>query len=667
MARTWITKVNNVDTVDAAHVNDLQTYKLNKDELPYVRPEDYGAVGDGVHDDKAAIKAAVAACPTGGMVYISTSGANYYKYDNAANGFSDATTVDRAMTIRIDGTIKQTGYAWQANPAYIFNITADNVVLEGNGTLRGPGSHDDNSGAWANESGLVYVSANNVTIRGLTFKDQPQVSLSFNFSDNLSVSDCTFVGGPLFSGATHTEHFFIFGILSNYAKISNNRFLADSGHAARQGMYTYICHGLVINGNVFNSVHEHAVYLNGDYTTVTGNVSYYNQADSDIDGCSIKVLGSYNTITGNVLHNADKGGIRVGDPGRHCVISNNTIHEFLHPAIMVTNQYVQTVGMDYTVISGNTCTAKSTGDVMNAIHYYADDTERGDPPVSFTPADCRGGKIVNNIIYGGGENYPSILVQHTKPSSYGMKYFDVSGNQIIDSKSDTGIRLEGVHYSRIDGNMIIDLQSTAVTPRGIWIKEPATYNRITNNIVRDDRVGGDTYSYLYIDGAGCTNNTSIGNSGHGASSYNSWCLLTPTRNMVKDNVAEDTGFFVPAVYQAEPPAKTTSTTLTIAELQAGIISGIHTAGATQTYTLPTASDVIAGINFGIDEALEWSVINESLAEADTITVAANTGHLLKGSPVIQSAHANTGGKYGNAATFRTRRLSDDTCVTYRKS
>jgi len=59
MARTWITKVNNVDTVDAAHVNDLQTYKLDKDALPYIRPEDYGAVGDGVHDDTAAIQAAI--------------------------------------------------------------------------------------------------------------------------------------------------------------------------------------------------------------------------------------------------------------------------------------------------------------------------------------------------------------------------------------------------------------------------------------------------------------------------------------------------------------------------------------------------------------------------------------------------------------------------------
>jgi len=46
----------------AEDVNKLQTDKLDKDAVPYVRPEDYGAKGDGTTDDTAAVQAAVNAC-----------------------------------------------------------------------------------------------------------------------------------------------------------------------------------------------------------------------------------------------------------------------------------------------------------------------------------------------------------------------------------------------------------------------------------------------------------------------------------------------------------------------------------------------------------------------------------------------------------------------------
>jgi lysophospholipase L1-like esterase len=51
MARTWITKVNNVDTVDAAHVNDLQTYKLDKEDFPITEPAPVLCIGDSMTAD----------------------------------------------------------------------------------------------------------------------------------------------------------------------------------------------------------------------------------------------------------------------------------------------------------------------------------------------------------------------------------------------------------------------------------------------------------------------------------------------------------------------------------------------------------------------------------------------------------------------------------------
>jgi hypothetical protein len=66
----WITKVNHVDTIDADHINKLQTYKADKWEVPIVvTPEAYGAKrDDATFDNHDAI---VAAIETGKDVILS--------------------------------------------------------------------------------------------------------------------------------------------------------------------------------------------------------------------------------------------------------------------------------------------------------------------------------------------------------------------------------------------------------------------------------------------------------------------------------------------------------------------------------------------------------------------------------------------------------------------
>jgi len=121
------------------------------------------------------------------------------------------------------------------------------------------------------------------------------------------------------------------------------------------------------------------------------------------------------------------------------------------------------------------------------------------------------------------------------------------------------------------------------------------------------------------------------------------------------------------VTQPTPSAKTTAVTLTIAELLTRIITGTHTAGATQAYTLPTGTLCEAGGYFNINDSIDWVLINLSAAAADTITVTAGETHTIVGNPIVQSAHASTGGIYGNSATFRTRKTALNTFVTYRIS
>ena len=117
--------------------------------------------------------------------------------------------------------------------------------------------------------------------------------------------------------------------------------------------------------------------------------------------------------------------------------------------------------------------------------------------------------------------------------------------------------------------------------------------------------------------------------------------------------------------QVTPTAKTTAVTLTAAELLTNIITGTHAAGATAAYTLPTGTLLDAASAFLVDEYFDWSLLNLSAAAADTITVTAGTDHTIVGNPIVQSAHATTGGIYGNSALWRTRKTAANTFVSYR--
>jgi len=117
--------------------------------------------------------------------------------------------------------------------------------------------------------------------------------------------------------------------------------------------------------------------------------------------------------------------------------------------------------------------------------------------------------------------------------------------------------------------------------------------------------------------------------------------------------------------QPTPTAKTVAVTLTAAELLTGIITGTHTAGATQAYTLPTGTLMDAATSFETNEYFDWTLINLSAAAADTITVTAGAGHTVEGTMICQSAHSSTGLVHGNGLRLRTRKTAANTFVTYR--
>jgi hypothetical protein len=124
--------------------------------------------------------------------------------------------------------------------------------------------------------------------------------------------------------------------------------------------------------------------------------------------------------------------------------------------------------------------------------------------------------------------------------------------------------------------------------------------------------------------------------------------------------------------QPVPTALTTAATMTAAQLLTGIITGTHTAGATQAYALPTGTLLEAAVPYlQIGEGFEWVLINLSAAAADSITVTAGTDHTIVGDPVVISTHVTTGGAITSrgcsSSTWITKKTAANTFVTYRKN
>ena len=119
--------------------------------------------------------------------------------------------------------------------------------------------------------------------------------------------------------------------------------------------------------------------------------------------------------------------------------------------------------------------------------------------------------------------------------------------------------------------------------------------------------------------------------------------------------------------QAAPAAKTTTTTLTAAEIMAGLLTANQGAAGAATYTLPLGSDLetallVAHPGLATNDSFDFTIVNISTNAAEDVTVAGNTGTTAVGNMTIASNAAVTDQAWG---TFRVRRTGANTYSVYR--
>lgn len=118
------------------------------------------------------------------------------------------------------------------------------------------------------------------------------------------------------------------------------------------------------------------------------------------------------------------------------------------------------------------------------------------------------------------------------------------------------------------------------------------------------------------------------------------------------------------VTMSAPAAKTTSVTLTAAEILGGLITANQGGAGAATYTMPLGTDLDAALpaDIATGDTFQFSIINISVASAEIVTVAGNTGTTAVGNMTIAANNATTNQAWG---TFRVRRTGSGTFSFYR--
>jgi hypothetical protein len=365
----------------------------------WVDVRDHGAVGDGATDDTAALRAAYAATPTGGLLFFPPGLTFMCKADST---FAPVITASKKITFystSCGATLKLLAAA--PNGSRMIQVSTADVLVEGltfdtNGissatcvyaascsylTVRGNRFTDPGSGALCINNAVTdcLFESNLVTGRGygVLVNDQPGNTrlrfLNNTFRGNASGADAIEVNG---SSNDHVDVSAIGNTISGYP---------GANPSTGFGIAFARVVGGVIAGNVVmdcgrNGIHIEALARN---ISVTGNfVKGCNHAGIEVQGESGKTCRNI-TIVGNVVEdcakvpsvNLGRGGIELGSStgapftgagAADCIVANNLVNGCQGAGIYcfsLTNSIVQgnVIKNTYGVSSDTTNAINNTG------------------------------------------------------------------------------------------------------------------------------------------------------------------------------------------------------------------------------------------------------------------------------------------------------------------
>jgi hypothetical protein len=277
----------------------------------FVNVRDFGASSSAsAAANLTAFNAAVTATPVGGTLYVPADGGEYVI--DTTGGRSSAVLINKRMTVFIDGDVKANYSAIEANPATIFNVSADYVTFNGPGRVIGDGTVNQlNAGTPATIPSVIYVTANYFTMTEITIVTPPKVGLHIASGTNAKITNCNFTGG-----ATQYEDTGYFAIRFDsgaYHIVSNNQFFPDASGGMYVNCIFAIASYCIYDSNVCLRPYEKLIYSTGDGNVISNNSVIGNTgavpgtnifgtigAVYRCDGGKNKVIGNYSQYAGGL-------------------------------------------------------------------------------------------------------------------------------------------------------------------------------------------------------------------------------------------------------------------------------------------------------------------------------------------------------------------------------
>jgi hypothetical protein len=283
---------------------------------------DFGAVGNGVANDTAAIQAAIDSLTVGGTVFFPTG---TYLCSAGLTVADNNTVLDFA-----GGAILTYTTATQT----LITVTGANCRIQ-NAIIDAPAIFDGSNVPVT--YGVIRVQGENFTADSCVLNNVPKIGFWFNDINNGAITSCKINGGTSegFYDETNPVHFGILidpsstGSQGNFVIANNfiNRCVqgAGSGNVGAASLEQ----SMSITGNVFELCWNHGFYSSGlaNGVTVSGNAFNACQIPVALTGSNHAVVGNtmvvFTTGTGIGADN-EITGISLRDPV-NCVVANNVI------------------------------------------------------------------------------------------------------------------------------------------------------------------------------------------------------------------------------------------------------------------------------------------------------------------------------------------------------